>query len=106
MSIFPWRVKPGISVRMAGYQSGMKEILPKYQTNMVLVKLTSLITVMNNHPDVMKHNLKSRESRNHNCKMDITYIEPCTSGILMLYAPSNNWVLFEQKKNYKINSIL
>jgi len=61
---------------------------------------------MNNHHDVMKHNLKSRKSRNQNCKMDITYIEPCTSGILMLYAPSNKWVLFEQKKpNYKISYI-
>jgi hypothetical protein len=55
----------------------------------------------------MTHNLKSRKSRNQNCKMDITYIEPYTSGILMLYAPSNNWVLFEEKKqNYKINGIL
>jgi len=97
MSIFLWKVKPGTSVGIAGYQSGLKEILPKYQTNIVLVKLTSISRVMNNH-HVMKHNLKSRKSRNQNCKMDITYIGPCTSRILMLYAPSNNWVLFEQKK--------
>jgi hypothetical protein len=102
MSTFLWKVKPGTSVGIAGYQSGLKEILPKYQINMVPAKLTSFITVMNNHHDVMKHNLKSRKSRKQNCKIDITYIEPCTCGILMFYAPSNNWVLFEQKKqNYK-----
>jgi hypothetical protein len=110
MSIFLWRVKPETSVGIAGYQSGLKEILSKYHINMVPAKLTSFITVMNNLHDVMKHNLKSRKSRNQNCKMDVTYIEPCTPGIPTLYAPSNNWVLFEQqqkqKQNYKINDIL
>jgi hypothetical protein len=43
MSIFLWRVKPGISVGIAGYQSGLKEILPKYQINMLPAKLTSFI---------------------------------------------------------------
>jgi hypothetical protein len=35
MSIFLWRVKPEISVGIAGYQSELKEIPPKYQLNMV-----------------------------------------------------------------------
>jgi hypothetical protein len=43
MSIFMLRVKPGTSVGIAGYHSGLKEILPKYQINMVPAKLTSFI---------------------------------------------------------------
>jgi len=35
MSIFLWRVKPETSAGIAGYQSGLKEISPKYQINMV-----------------------------------------------------------------------
>jgi hypothetical protein len=48
----------------------------------------------------MKHNLRSRKSRHKICKMDITYNEPCTSEILMLSAPLNYWVLFEQKYKF------
>jgi hypothetical protein len=49
LSIFLWRVKPGTSVGIAGYQSGLTEILPKYQITMIPANLTSFINVMNNH---------------------------------------------------------
>jgi hypothetical protein len=45
----------------------------KHEITMLPVNFTSFITVLNTHHDVMKHSLKSRKSRNQNCKMDI----PC-----------------------------